>query len=139
MASTFGLREVASFSTTGQRPKNWREGLNLLFPNGDLSLTGLTALGSTREVDDPEFNWYEKDLEDQGGAFTVTEVYTDGAMTSKKTGTIAAGDVLYVKVTAAVEAHIRPMHVVMLIDASDVTKKFNSKVTATYANGANSR
>jgi len=139
MASTFGLREVASFSTEGQRPKNWREGLNLLFPNGDLSLTGLTALGSDRTTDDPEYSYFEKDLEDQGGAFVVTEVYTDSLMASKKTGTVAAGDVLYVKVPAAVEAHIRPMHVLMLVDQSDPTAKMLGKVTATFSNAANSR
>ena len=140
MASTFGLREVADFSTTGQRPKNWREGLNLLFPNGDLSLTGLTALGKQRDIDDPEYSYFEKDLADQGGAFTVTEVYTDQGMLSKKgAASVTAGETLYIKITEAIEQHLRPMHVLMLIDTSDPTTKMLGKVTATYKNGDNSR
>lgn len=56
-----GLRTTANF-VTNQRPLNWREGILLLYPNGDTPLTGITSLMKKREVDDPQFNWWDKIL-----------------------------------------------------------------------------
>ena len=57
-----GLRTTANF-VTDQRPKNWREGILLLNPNGSTPLVGLTSVMKKRETDDPEFNWWEKALQ----------------------------------------------------------------------------
>ena len=59
-----GLRDTLNF-VTDQRPKNWREGILLLEPNGMAPLTGLTSAMSKRVTDDPEFNWWEKSLDDR--------------------------------------------------------------------------
>lgn len=56
-----GLRDTTNF-VTDQRPKNWREGILLLQPNGSAPLTALTSLMKKRVVTDPEFNWWEKAL-----------------------------------------------------------------------------
>lgn len=56
-----GLRGTGTFDvTSGIRPKNWREGILLLYPNGAAPLTALTSVMSTESVDDPEFSWFEK-------------------------------------------------------------------------------
>jgi hypothetical protein len=60
-----GLRDVSGFTVTGQRPENWREGILLLFPNGDTPLTGLTSLMRSGSVDDPKFHHFEKVMSDQ--------------------------------------------------------------------------
>jgi hypothetical protein len=60
--SIIGLRTVADFTVDGQRPKNWREGILKLYPNGKTPLTALTSLMKSRSVDDPEFNWYEREV-----------------------------------------------------------------------------
>lgn len=57
-----GLRTTADFLVDGQRPKNWREGIMKLYPNGGATLTALTAMMKERKVDDPEYNWYEREL-----------------------------------------------------------------------------
>jgi len=57
-----GLRTTANF-VADQRPKNWREGILLLNPNGSTPLVGLTSVMKKRETDDPEFNWWEKALQ----------------------------------------------------------------------------
>lgn len=57
-----GLRDTSNF-VTDQRPKNWREGIMLLKPNGMTPLTALTSLMKSRKVDDPEFNWWEKEMQ----------------------------------------------------------------------------
>lgn len=56
-----GLRTTANF-VTNQRPQNWREGILLLYPNGDTPLTAVTSLMKKRTVDDPQFNWWDKIL-----------------------------------------------------------------------------
>jgi hypothetical protein len=56
-----GLRTTANF-VTDQRPKNWREGILLRYPNGKIPLVGLTSLMKKRSTDDAEYNWWEKEL-----------------------------------------------------------------------------
>lgn len=54
-----GLRDTTNF-VAEQRPKNWRETILLLYPNGKAPLTALTSLMKTKSTDDPEFAWWEK-------------------------------------------------------------------------------
>src|SRR5262245_66447120 len=54
-----GLRDTSNF-VTDQRPKNWRETILLLYPNGKAPLTSLTSLMKSKSTDDPEFNWWDK-------------------------------------------------------------------------------
>lgn len=101
-----GLRDTSGFTTTGQRPENWREALTMLYPNsGDLQkapLTALTSLMKSESSDDPIFHWFTKKLDDriiQLGA-DITDVATAWTIsTAWKTGASAkiakAGDLLY--------------------------------------------
>lgn len=57
-----GLRTTSNF-VADQRPKNFREGILLLDPNGSTPLLGLTNFMKKRSVDDPEYNWWEKSLQ----------------------------------------------------------------------------
>lgn len=59
-----GLRDTSGF-VTDQRPKNWREAVLLLYPNGKAPLTALTNLMKSKSTDDPEFNWWEKHFPSQ--------------------------------------------------------------------------
>ena len=54
-----GLRTTGNF-ITDQRPKNWREGILLLQPNGSAPLFALTSLMKSKRTDDPEFYWFDK-------------------------------------------------------------------------------
>lgn len=54
-----GLRDSSNFVAEA-RPKNWREGIMLLQPNGMTPLYALSSMMKKRSVDDPEFNWWEK-------------------------------------------------------------------------------
>jgi hypothetical protein len=63
-----GLRGSGSFGTPGgtdERPKNWREMILLMFPNGEAPLTAFLSKLSDESTDDPEFNWWEKGLPSQ--------------------------------------------------------------------------
>lgn len=54
-----GLRGSGSFGAD-ERPKNFREMILWMNPNGTAPLFALTAKAKTEKVDDPEFNWWEE-------------------------------------------------------------------------------
>jgi hypothetical protein len=65
-----GLRDTSGF-VADQRPKNWREAVLLLYPNGKAPLTALTNLMKSKSTDDPEFNWWEKSFPTQRVALSA--------------------------------------------------------------------
>jgi hypothetical protein len=89
-----GLRDTTNF-VTDQRPKNWRETILLLYPNGKAPLTALTSLMKTKATDDPEFNWWTKSLASQRLALSANVAAADttlsvssGALALKKGHTL---------------------------------------------------
>lgn len=100
-----GLRDTMNFAAN-ERPENWRQMLNLLYPNGKLPLTALTGAMKERSTDDPVFHWWEKSLDDRrlalgasldapaaGTVQTLTLAVGSNAMT------FVAGDILHVEET----------------------------------------
>jgi len=138
MAIAFnGMRGSGSWSAD-ERPKNYRETILYLYPNGKTPLTGLLSKMGSERVDDPEFNWWTQTLTDQRG--TITGVYTNADLA---TGNVYAsgavlGAVLYVKMSAAHAAEFREGHQILLRDASDYMVDVNAKVTAVTIAGASS-
>lgn len=61
MPAVLGLRGSGSFSAD-ERPKNWREMLLYLFPNGEAPLTAVLSLLKSEGTDDPEFNYWRYPL-----------------------------------------------------------------------------
>ena len=74
-----GLRDTTNF-VTDQRPKNWREGVMILRPNGTAPLLALTSMMKKRKVDDPEFYWWEKSMQSRRVTLT-TAISADTAGT----------------------------------------------------------
>ena len=50
-----GMRGTGDF-VDEQRPKNWREKILQLYPNGDAPLTAILSKMKEESTDDPEFN-----------------------------------------------------------------------------------
>ena len=117
-----------------ERPKNWREKILELFPNGDAPLTAIMSKLKSEATDDAEFKWFEKDLAAQAG--TITEIYTDVNMQTAYTTGAIAGMTLYVKVALAFAQECRAGHQLLLRDTTDVTKDINCKILDTLENGA---
>lgn len=131
-----GQRGTNDWTDSDFRPKDWRETVLYLYPNGDAPLTALTATMKSERATDPEFYWFTKGLPKQGGA--VTGVYTD-VLTTPYAGGGVATDTLYIKIAADVVQHFRNGHQVLLRDASDPTVDVVGKVTAEpVTNGASS-
>lgn len=132
-----GMRGTGDWATD-ERPKNWRQGILFLYPNGSAPLTGMLSKMGEESVTDPEFNWWTKLLPAQGGA--ITDIYTDSGMTTAlAAGGTAAGTTLYVKVAQALATEFRVGHQVLLRVSTNLNVDVNAKVTAVTLNGANSK
>jgi hypothetical protein len=61
MAAIAGLRGTGDWGTD-ERPKNFRETILWRSPNGQAPLTALMARMKSEHVDDPEFAWWEEEM-----------------------------------------------------------------------------
>ena len=94
-----GLRGTGDWGTD-ERPKNFREMILWRNPNGQAPLTALMSKMKTEKTDDPEFSWWEEQLD-------VVRVTVDGAITAGITALVVAsgglklviGDLLLVSKT----------------------------------------
>ncbi len=100
MASIAGLRGTLDWGTD-ERPKNFREMILWRNPNGSAPLTALMARMKSEGVNDPEFSWWEEEL----NAIRVTMNSTGASATSTAFGLtsggldLVAGDILLVEKT----------------------------------------
>ncbi len=130
-----GMRGTGDW-VTDERPKNWREKILQLFPNGDAPLTAMLSKLGNEATTDPEYNWWTKTLSTQGG--TVTGVYTDTILATAYTSGGAAGATLFFKMAEALAGEFRAGHQVLLRDADHLDVDVNAKVTLVVKNGASS-
>lgn len=135
MAGFLGMRGTGDWATD-ERPKNWRQGILYLYPNGMAPLTAILSKMKEMKVDDPQYHWWTKTLATQGGS--VTGVYTDAVLSSAYVSGGTSGDTLYVKVAEAVADEFRVGHQALLRDASHLDVDVNAKITAVVKNGASS-
>ncbi len=133
MSAFLGMRGNGDWATD-QRPKNWRETILFLYPNGSMPLTAIMSKMKSEKTDDPQYYWWTKLLPNQ--AATITGVYTDSGMTVAYVSGGVAGTTLYLKMAAADIIHFRVGHSVVMRDASDLTLDCVGKVTAVTTNGS---
>lgn len=135
MAGFLGMRGTGDWATD-QRPMNWRDSILYLYPNGDAPLTALTAKMKSEKTDDPQYHWWTKGLPTQRA--TLTEVYTDAALSSAYATGGVVGTVLYAKMSAADASHFRVGHQVLFRLSTSYLNDINAKVVSVVTNGASS-
>lgn len=131
MQAFLNMRSSSSQADPLFRPKNWREKILRLYPNGSVALTAMTALMASEMTDDPEYNWFEKILFKQ--AATVTGVYNNNACDSAYVSGGVAGQVVYVKCTEDVDAgnsEFRVGHQVLIALVGNAAMRVNAKVVS---------
>ena len=136
MAGFLGMRGTGSWATD-QRPKNWREMILYLYPNGSAPLTAVLSKLSEESTSDPEYNWWTKTLPTQKATFTAFGAQADGD-TGAVSGSAAAGTTIYGKVAEADADQFREGHQALLRETIDTAKDTNAKVVSVVKNGANS-
>lgn len=92
-----GMKSTADF-VADERPKNWREGILWLSPRNGAPLYALTSAMSEESTDDPEFYWWEEDVQTYVFKVSadVTNVATTLALVSGGTR-LKPGDMLKVR------------------------------------------
>lgn len=136
MSGFLGMRGTGDWAT-GERPKNWREMILFLYPNGMSPLTAILSKMTSEKVDDPEFNWFTKTLSTQAG--TITKITTDAALGVDYVGEAGvAGDTVYLKMSENDAKEFRIGHQVLARVADDYEADLNTKVVDRVLNGANS-
>jgi len=120
MAAFAGMRGTGDW-VTDQRPKNFRQGLLYLYPNGTAPLTAINSMGRSRRVDDPEFAYFSKELETRQTTLIGAYIYDDEPLTVASSGAMSAGDAQYLSFVGIVAQRLnyRPGMVVRLVDASN--------------------
>lgn len=87
-----GLRGTGDWSNTSttyaERPRNFREMILWRNPNGSAPLTALMSKMKTQSTDDPEFNWWEEELN------PIRLLVTGAIATAGTVATIDGGDAL---------------------------------------------
>src|SRR3972149_2449036 len=85
MAAVLGMRGSGGWGPD-ERPKNFREMILWRSPNGSAPLLALTARMRKQTVDDPEFAWWEEELN------PIRLLVTTAVTTGQTTVAIDAGD-----------------------------------------------
>lgn len=97
-----GLRGTGDWATD-ERPKNFREAILWRQPNGMTPFTALMSKMAEQSVDDPEFNWWEEQLDQVRVEETtgLQSVLASTALTCSGGGlyNLVAGDLLLVEKT----------------------------------------
>ncbi len=137
MATVFpygmGMRSTASFETPHIRPKNYRETILRLWPNGDAPLTAILGYGKSRKTDDPHYYWFEKELPQQQAD---AEAVDKGG--SSYTGGGSKGDSLVFTTSANEAREFRAGHIVEVREKDAYTSALIGRVTVVNPNGDNS-
>lgn len=130
-----GMRGTGDWATD-QRPKNWREAILYLYPNGAAALTAILSMMGSESTDDPEFNWWTKKMPEQDGA--VTNVFDDSGLTSASSGSETAGTIRYVNVSESLATNFKKGHQAMLRDTDNLSLDVVTLVKEVVQNGADS-
>ena len=111
-----GLRGTGDWGTD-ERPKNFREGILWMEPNGDTPVLALSAKakGSKKVVDDPEFNWWNEPMD-------LVRLQVNGALgTTDTLITVDSGDPTAsdIKVNYGKATHLQPGDILMVEPSAD--------------------
>lgn len=136
-----GLRHTDNFDAD-VRPKNWREGILLQYPNGEFPLFALTSQMKKESTNDPEFNWFEKRLD-------ARRLYCEDGVSSTSTTTVpikagarsvvaktmlfveATGEILIVKNDPSSDTSLEVVRAFAGTTAKDIPAKANLLVIGT--------
>ena len=130
-----GMRGTGDW-VDGQRPKNWRQQILYLYPNGMAPLTAMLSMMSSEKTDDPEFSWWTQEQTAVSGA--VSGIYTDPSLSTAYTSGGVAGDIVYVQITTELAKRVRAGHQILLRDASDYRVDVVGKITNVTRGSTNS-
>lgn len=127
MTAVGGLRGTGDWGTD-ERPKNFREGILFVAPNGDTPVLGLSSrTGSKSSVDDPEFSWWAEPQD-------LIQVQVEGQLDSDDTlVTVDSSDpdATTFKRNWGLATHLVPGDILMVVPAADAAADTAERVVVT--------
>jgi hypothetical protein len=136
MAGIAGLRGTDDWGTD-ERPKNFREMILWRNPNGSAPLTALMARMKSESVNDPEFSWWEEEL----NPIRVQGDATGASATSTALGLVAGGldlvpgDILLVEKTETATYNNELVEVTTVTDDTNIVIERGAAGTTGAATG----
>ena len=136
MAGIAGLRGTDDWGTD-ERPKNFREMILWRNPNGSAPLTALMARMKSESVNDPEFSWWEEEL----NPIRVQGDATGASSTSTALGLVAGGldlvpgDILLVEKTETATYNNELVEVTTVTDDTNIVIERGAAGTTGAATG----
>jgi hypothetical protein len=130
-----GMRGTGDWSSD-ERPKDFDNTVLYLWPNGQAPLTAMKSRLSKSKAKDPEFNWWNEELQSQAG--TITGKYTDSGLSTAYDGSspLADGGLIYLKMAEADSKAFREGHTVLIRDTGgDDSKDRHGKVLKSVQEG----
>ena len=115
-----GLRGTGDWGTD-ERPKNFREMILWRQPNGSAPLTALLSKAKTEKTDDPEFSWWEEEM----NALRLTVNFTTGYATTD----------LSIKVTSNVSDATDVVAGDVFLVESAITSAYSNEIVVATGNG----
>lgn len=126
MPNVLGLRGTGSFDSDA-RPKNYREGILLLYPNSSAPLTALMSKLGEESTDDSEFKWFEKGLPAQ-------------VLTMLGAQAVTTDVVLFLTAGQQMNKRVKPGHVLLNTSTSEIVwvvdSSTNDQITVDRAQGS---
>ena len=103
-----------------ERPENWRAGILWGFPNGDVPLTGLTALMPSDKINSIVHHWFEQKFPTQRAS--VTGRFEDPTeQTAVNDAADPVGTMHYWRIPLVDSKQFRPGHLVLARQKSDLS------------------
>jgi len=128
-----GLRGTGDWATD-ERPKNFREYILWRNPNGNAPLTALLSRMKTESVNDPEFAWWEEELNPVRLRVTTACTTTQTTVAIDNTGgdckELVAGDVLLVEKTTSTFSESFANEIVLVASVTDTTNMVITRAQA---------
>jgi hypothetical protein len=133
-----GLRGYQDFATD-EAPKSWEQGIRQISPWGHVQIVALAGdlIPKTPETS-VYINWWTQSVESKVVSITAGYIFTNQALSSAYTSGGVVGQVLYVKMAAADQAHFVPQDLVMFRSNTYQELDTHGEVVASVPNGASS-
>jgi hypothetical protein len=120
-----------------QRPRNWREMILYLYPNGRAPLTAITSMLRSEQVNDPHFHWWTKKLPAQ--KVDISGIFTDAALsTAYNNNNLGDDATVYIQGPEAQMMEFKVGHAALIRQSDNVNVDTFGKVTNRVLDGDNS-